>query len=98
MTAKMTTEPYGVGIECTWHGPLTFASDVSCSSDDQPLHACPYCGGSLKVTDSATFWSGVSAAEQQRPGYDQMMCWSQGQCFPDYDTLENAWRQAMEGQ
>jgi hypothetical protein len=25
------------------------------------------------------------------------MRWSEGRCFPDFDTMQNAYRQAMEG-
>lgn len=96
----MSAEPYGIGTDCTWHGPLTFAaigktvdeSATHCS--DEPL--CPSCFRPLTVTTVEQFWENVAAAEKQRPGYELLMTWSEGKCYPDFDTLENVWRQAME--
>ena len=41
----------------------------------------------------------VRLGDASRPGYAALMRWGQGKCFPgDGDALENAYRQAMEGQ
>jgi hypothetical protein len=96
----MSDEQYGYGENCTWHGPLTFAAPVAVNrgDDDQAeTPVCPSCGLPLQVMSSVLFWANVSAAEKQHAGYDDMMRWSEGKCFPDFDTLENAWRQHIEG-
>lgn len=91
----MDGEMYAVGAECTWHGPLTFAKLVA--DIDADVYSCPSCGGPLTLTTVEQFWADVAVAEKQRPGYELMMTWSEGKCYPDFDTMENAWRQAMEG-
>ncbi len=98
----MTDERYGYGTNCTWHGPLTFsvpAVRVDWANDESDeAAACPKCGSPLKTDLSAeVFQARCAAVDRHRPGYDDMMRWSQGKCFPDFDTMQNAYRQAMEG-
>jgi len=95
-----SAEQYAYGTECTWHGPLTFTAlgktpdgwDVSVAPA-----ACPKCGQPLKTTTADEFWHGVKQCDRHDPGHEALMRWSEGKCFPDFDTLQNAYRQAMEG-
>lgn len=102
MVIRDSAEQYGVGIECTWHGPLTFAAlpadppGADPLDDDPSRYRCPSCGGPLTVVTCEQFWQSVAVADTQRPGYENIMCWSEGKCYPDFDTMENAWRQALE--
>ncbi len=85
---------YVFGVECTWHDAIRAAGRTR---DGTPV--CPHCGGALyNLLTETEFWNGVAAMTRTSPGYDEMMRWSRGRCFPDFDTQENAWRQAMEGQ
>ena len=95
---------------CTWHGPIAMAGtslrrvEVSSHGDDRPrfetldVPSCPHCGSALFEMSEAEWWGLVQRQERTLPGYEAMMRWSQGKCFPDFDTLQNAYRQAMEGQ
>lgn len=90
----MSDELYGYGTECTWHGPATFASQVATSEQDR---ACPRCGQLLHMVTADEFWSTAARFDRDHPGHEAMLRWSQGKCFPDFETMQNAYRQAMEG-
>lgn len=96
--AEAMGEPYGYGTACTWHGPLTFAS-LAPKDDpgDEDAYVCPHCALPLQITTDAAFWLLVRA-RSRNPDAEAILRWSEGKCFADADTLENAWRQAMEGQ
>jgi hypothetical protein len=94
---SLSVEPYAYGTECTWHGPLTFAADITNYSDDSPQHACPKCCGAVTVTNTEEFWRLAQASDRDNPGHEAMLRWSAGKCFEDFDTMQNAYRQAMEG-
>lgn len=94
----MNESPYASATTCCWHDELSKAGkkkhrllgEVSC---------CPECGSDLNEYPSAAdFWSMVKRNDSKLPGYEATLRWSQGKCYPDYDTLQNAYRQAMEGQ
>ena len=91
-TAGAAETRYLCGVDCTWHGP---AESAARSFGDFPC--CPECGAALfPIGTEAEFWAAAAAAERGNPGYDALMRWSQGRCFPDLETLEGAYRQAME--
>ena len=101
---------YVNGLGCTWHGPIALAdervqpADVSSHGEepqsfDALVPCCPKCRGALMESPTEEFfWSMVRNQERNAPGYEAMLRWSKGKCFPDFDTLQNAYRQAMEGQ
>ncbi len=83
---------YVYGLPCTWHGPIATAA-----ADPDATPCCPHCGCGLAEMPTEThFWGMVRLGEKLHPGYEALMRWAQGRCFPDGDTLENAYRQAME--
>ena len=91
-------ELYGYGTKCTWHGPLTFA-EPSNGEDDEAGYVCPKCGIAVKTDLSAElFWARVVAVDRRHPGYEPMMRWAEGKCFPDFDSMQGAYRQHMEGE
>ena len=87
-------ERYVYGWPCTWHGPI---AEAAVRVPAEPC--CPHCSGRLleKPTEAA-WWEMIGVGDKLMPGYEAMMRWSQGKCFPDFDILQNAYRQAMEGQ
>ena len=78
---------YVVGKICTFHGPAGEVNEEYC---------CPKCGCEITGVATEEWQSLVAQAERGNPGYAAMMRWSEGKCFPDADTLQNAYRQAME--
>lgn len=100
---------YVNGIGCTWHGPIAKAAtrvhraDTSSHGEepqayDAMVPCCPHCNSFLNETpDEEFFWSMIRNQERNYPGYEAMLRWSLGKCFPDFSTLQDAWRQAMEG-
>ena len=99
--ANQCTEPrqpgdtrYVYGETCTWHAPIKEAA-----TRRGGVPCCPHCNSDLlQLPTDTEFWSVVRHMAQSRPGYELVMRWSQGRCFPDFDTQESAYRQAMEGQ
>lgn len=90
--------PYSYSSSCTWHGHPREAARRR-QTDDGLEPACPYCSARLiEVPSAEVWWSGVRRLNAQRREYEEMMRWSEGKCFPDFETLESAFRQAMEGQ
>lgn len=90
----MSEELYAYGKRCTWHGPTTFASLIADGGEDDLI--CPFCGLELQVTTVFAFWQKVRCADAAQPGAEAMWRWSEGKCFPDFETMQNAYRQAME--
>lgn len=89
---------YVFGIDCTWHDTAANAGVSRFGTTEVPC--CPKCASLLnQLASSGEFWSMVRRHAQADPAndYEGMMRWSQGMCFPDVDTLTNAYRQAMEG-
>ena len=85
---------YVYGLPCTWHGPIAAAA-----ADFDMKPCCPHCGCSLaELPGEGAFWEMVRVGDRLNPGYEALMHWAQGRCFSDGETLENAYRQAMEGQ
>lgn len=92
-----STEQYGFGKICTWHGPLTFAQiDDQLTEQGTETYACPKCGRELVVTTAERFWQAVAIGAKSIPEYEGMNRWSEGKCFPDFRTMQDAYRQAME--
>ena len=84
---------YVYGADCTWHGPIAMAG---ATADGTPC--CPVSGGPLlELPSEEAFWAEASANNRANPMAEPMLRWSRLRCFPDADTLENAYRQAMEG-
>jgi hypothetical protein len=96
--------------ECTWHGRIWTSGqkpvdvDVSSHGEDPRFEkdlvpVCPVCGGDLwEVASEEEFWAMVHNQERELPGYEAMLRWSRGKCYSDFETLQSAWHQAMEGQ
>ena len=82
---------YASGLSCTWHGLLV---DTGLRKSGQQV--CPHCGGDVKVLLEEEWRAAVALLDRKHPGYAAMMRWGQGRCFPDEETLVNAYRQAME--
>lgn len=89
---------YAVGQECTWHGPLHRTLNVTKVDDDEEQYRCPSCGAVVKAMSAEAFWGAALVQELGVPGSLQTTRWSEGKCFPDLETLVNAYRQAMEGE
>ena len=86
--------PYAVGVSCTWNdtagnaGVLGIAGNVKLR--------CPRCLGAVRVTTVEAWLSDVQHLSKSVLQFSAMVAWSRGRCFPDYETLESAWRQARE--
>lgn len=92
--AASSLDAYAYGSSCTWHDWLDKAENHIAGRA-----CCPKCGGELTIVPSSlSFWETVRDADKKHPGYADMYAWARGKCFPDFDHLENAYRQAMEGQ
>lgn len=89
---------YAAGVDCTWHGPLRYAIDVTTTADTEGQFRCPGCGAPVKAMNSDTFWAAAREQERKSPDSLLMLTWSQVKCFPDAETAVNAFRQAMEGE
>lgn len=84
---------YVHGVECIWHGSICEAA-----TRDTGEPCCPHCGGLLgEYVSESHFWTMVRAQERKLPRYEAMLRWSRRLCFPDFDTLQNAFRQSMTG-
>jgi len=78
---------------CTWHDVIDKAEQ---RRDLTPC--CPFCGSTLyELPSQDDFEALARSADQSHAGMAAMLEWSRGKTFPDHDTLENAYRQAMEG-
>lgn len=89
---------YGIGVTCTWSGPVSEAGikPVALLRFGQ-VFVCPECGGPLSFALSEEdYWATVAVGEKRAQGYEKMMRWAKGRCYPDAETLLNAYRQAME--
>lgn len=100
---------YVFGMTCTWHGSIQdasycFASATIESADPDAveetpamLPCCPHCGSMLMEVASEEEWkASVQRDCRSHPEYAAMIFWAKGKCYPDADTLQNAYRQAME--
>ena len=86
---------------CMWHGPIQLAGRKDAAGGDElENRCCPKCGADLEsVPNESNFWARIRMSED--PDFHEaeaMLRWSQGKCFESFDTLVNAYRQAMEGQ
>ena len=92
-------EMYAVGEHCTWHGFLdrTVAIDVRTTDDATPqkLLCCPVCQQTVRPI-TLEKWLAETNKHASSPEQKAMVRWSMGKCFPDEETLVNAYRQAME--
>jgi hypothetical protein len=78
---------------CTWHDSI----EKSAARRDR-TPCCPFCGSDLwEFPSEAAFQEFIAAADRTVPGTAAKTSWSRGKSFPDHETLENAWRQHMEG-
>lgn len=90
----VTDARYVYGVSCPWHGSVRSAGE---RSTGEPC--CPGCGGELaELPTEHDFWAMIRNQERNVPNYEAMLRWAGRRCFGDFDTLQNAWRQAMEGQ
>jgi hypothetical protein len=109
-TPKLIGDTRYVWGSCTWHGPISLAGhiahpvDISSYGEDMriehfQLPVCPHCQGTLMESPTEEeWWATIRNHERELPGYEAMVRWSQGKCFPDFETMQNAYWQAMEGQ
>lgn len=92
--------PYAFSRTCTWHGSPAAAAlrkPNRVNGETVTGLGCPHCGAVVVETPSAwTWWAGIKRSAKAKPEIEKMVLWGQGKCFPDPDTLENAYRQAME--
>lgn len=94
----MEDKPYAFSRQCTWHGELAEASPRRVMREGEPDHECPRCGSPVLVHPSgAAWWASIRATNKAIPEYEEMMRWSENKCFPDFETMQNAYRQYMEG-
>jgi hypothetical protein len=85
---------YVHGSSCTWHGPIALAAKAKFTNCPK----CPGCGGPLTQFDAeADFWIFVRGqlGKTAYANYEELLQFGEGKCFPDFDTLENAWRQSL---
>ena len=92
---------YAAGVECTWNDVLGLVRMLPRLSQVPPFlvvtrPCCPRCGGEVREISLEEWQSQMREAAKQYPDAEAIMRWSRGRCFPDFETLENAWRQAME--
>lgn len=101
---------YVYAEHCTWHGPIALAGtakyrvDVTSTASEQREYwvteapCCPRCKDTLcELSSEDDFWAMVRNQERELPGYEAMLRFGAARCYPDFDTLQNAWRQAIEG-
>ncbi len=100
--AAAADTPYAMSQQCTWHGDPRSAGTrraVLPRGGFATEPACPHCGSPLiEVFSAQVWWNSVRYNRAQLPDYEAMMLWSEGKCFPDFEHLRNAYRQAMEGE
>ncbi len=98
VSAPASLDPrYVFGVTCTWHGPIQDAAYCFPPGSSMPLPCCPHCGGMLMEVESEEAWkANVHSHGRNHPDYVAMLAWAKGRCYPDVDTLPNAYRQAME--
>ena len=54
---------------------------------------CPKCGAVGFEMDKREWWRLIEEHEAKgHPGYKAMMTWARGKCFPNFSSLESAWR------
>ena len=102
--------PYAFSQTCTWHGsPIVAAGrhPQNAQGETEQGLGCPFCGALVVETPSAAmwwarihvqdkWWARIYSQDKLRPGYEVMVRWGQGRCFPDFDALEKAYRKATE--
>ncbi len=87
------------GAACTWHDREENAGKTKpriIAGQSISLPCCPHCGSALLEMSADEWWALARKNDRSQPGYEDMLRWSQGKCFPDFDTLQNAYRQAKE--
>jgi hypothetical protein len=94
----MSENNYGRGVTCTWHGPLTSAHSMRTIEDGLSVMMphCPVCLGELHLVQEDEITTEMRLMDHSFAGVMAVFTWSKGKCFPDMETLENAYRQAME--
>ena len=60
------------------------------------LPVCPHCGRPGFQITAGEWHDQIKAWDATHPGYAAMIEWGKEQCFPDHETLEGAWKEAME--
>ncbi|HSU19884.1 MAG TPA: hypothetical protein VLI45_09105 [Acidobacteriaceae bacterium] len=95
----MHDQPYAFGKQCQWHGhPRDAAPSTRSDADGVSGLECPICGlPVIEVPSAANWWTAAEKIDAHVPEYAAMMRWSEGKCFENFDTLQNAYRQHMEG-
>lgn len=83
---------------CTWHGPAAHIEYTRVDGEGPRLPCCPCCGRELVGVDlEEEFWAMVKSQERNCPGYEDLIRWAELRCFDSFETMENTYRQAMEG-
>lgn len=83
------------GARCTW-----WDSIKNVSTTESGLPVCPHCGSPLFETDNPEkWWSLVDkfAELQGWPEYREMIEWSAGRCFTNFNDLKVAYEEAKDG-
>lgn len=75
------------GTKCTWWDKAETVLDVG----GMPL--CPHCKKGVLYVESIEKWmQGIEDHGRNRPGFVAFVKWSQGKCFPDFDTAAEAYQ------
>lgn len=84
---------------CTWHDNITNIGstkpELVNGRGPYSLPCCPHCGSMLlEVPTEAIWWDGVKAYDKTNPGYEALLRWGKGKCFPNIGALVIAYNEA----
>lgn len=95
MGARLSNKRVVYGINCVWWDTIGKVA----IKEGTGLPCCPHCGSVLMEIDSLeTWWANVAEYENSgHSGYQGMMEWSRGKCFPDMKSAKAAFEAHRNG-
>lgn len=82
----MSDERIVAGARCTWWDSI----DKVATRNSLPV--CPHCGNVLYEFESQEIWDGMVAEHDSvEPGYEALVAWGRGKCFPNYEAVKAAY-------
>ena len=87
----MSEERIVYGANCVWWDSIDKASTI----DGEPggLPCCPHCRGVLLEIKADKWEKGVRDLAEKESGYDELIAWMRGKCFPTYPEAMAAYEE-----